>query len=593
MYRKLAAILLVLAMLLSLAACSGAARQTNTPSQSTTPPAQPAATKAPAAQTQTQAPATQAPQGGQSDFVDPTGKGMTAPGQFPVVTQPYSFTAVAPDATYLSDFNNNKFTQWYEEKTGVHVEWTNVASASKTEQINLMLTSGTYPDMFVNAGFGTAGLVEYGSQGFFVDLTEYIDQYAHYLKDMYELYPQELPGKLITPDGAIYGLPNINDCFHCNNSHRAYINQLWLDSLGLSMPETTDDLYDVLVAFRDNDPNGNGAKDEIPMMGANQTNFYPHTFLLNAFIYCDRQLHGLYMDSGTVKFALQSEEYRQGLEYIKKLFDEGLIDKTSLTQPKEALKQAGTNPDAQLLGVAITTNWWDALGYYPDTADQRANNYSSLPPIKGPNGLKYSPTTSQAVGVGHLVVTDKCEFPQIAVRWADGLYSEEVTLRSQIGVEGLDWEFASAGDLGIHQQQALYRKLDHVTTDDYMYSTLRNALPAARTSDFRLGEYVDYSDPMAVLAQEPRLYALTLENYYPYRDTSRMIPTLYYTSDESSEYSRLKTQIEAYVQEACVAFITGNRDLAGGWEAYKAEFAKLELDKYLSLIQTAYDRQYK
>lgn len=43
-----------------------------------------------------------------------------------------------------------------------------------------------------------------------------------------------------------------------------YINRKWLDTLGLSMPQTTDELYAVLEKFRDGDPNGNGLGDEIP-----------------------------------------------------------------------------------------------------------------------------------------------------------------------------------------------------------------------------------------------------------------------------------------------------------------------------------------
>ena len=43
------------------------------------------------------------------------------------------------------------------------------------------------------------------------------------------------------------------------------IRQDWLDKLNLKAPTTVDELHDVLYAFRNEDPNGNGLKDEIPL----------------------------------------------------------------------------------------------------------------------------------------------------------------------------------------------------------------------------------------------------------------------------------------------------------------------------------------
>ena len=45
-----------------------------------------------------------------------------------------------------------------------------------------------------------------------------------------------------------------------------------MDKLGLKMPETTEELREVLGAFVNDDPNGNGKKDEIGMLGATTWN---------------------------------------------------------------------------------------------------------------------------------------------------------------------------------------------------------------------------------------------------------------------------------------------------------------------------------
>ncbi len=76
---------------------------------------------------------------------------------------------------------------------------------------------------------------------------------------------------LITaPDGNIYALPQVNECYHCMYQQRMWIYKPWLDKLGLKMPTTTDEFYEVLKAFKTKDPNGNGKADEIPLSGSIQ-----------------------------------------------------------------------------------------------------------------------------------------------------------------------------------------------------------------------------------------------------------------------------------------------------------------------------------
>ena len=50
-----------------------------------------------------------------------------------------------------------------------------------------------------------------------------------------------------------------------------WIRQDWLDKLGLAVPTTVDELHDVLLAFKNNDPNGNGKADEIPLFDRSAT----------------------------------------------------------------------------------------------------------------------------------------------------------------------------------------------------------------------------------------------------------------------------------------------------------------------------------
>ena len=131
---------------------------------------------------------------------------------------------------------------------------------------------------------------------------------------------------ITSPDGEIYGLPQVNECYHCFYAQRAWINQDWLDNVGMGVPETTEQLLDVLMAFKEQDANGNGdPDDEIPLAGATtgwNTNI--DGFLLNPFVFTEfkgnNRNFSRWNDGVVSQTRLRAEGYREGLRYLNTLF---------------------------------------------------------------------------------------------------------------------------------------------------------------------------------------------------------------------------------------------------------------------------------
>lgn len=153
-------------------------------------------------------------------------------------------------------------------------------------------------------------------------------------------------GKTVTAiDGNIYALPEVNDCYHCSMSQKMWIYEPWLKKLGLEMPKTTDELYNVLKAFKENDPNGNGKKDEIPLSITQKSwRSTIDAFLMNSFIY--NPVYGssskhMFIKDGKLDVAFNKPEWREGLRYLNKLYKEGLIAPESFTQDENQLIQQG------------------------------------------------------------------------------------------------------------------------------------------------------------------------------------------------------------------------------------------------------------
>ncbi len=522
---------------------------------------------------------------------------VSEPGQLPVVDEVVEYTICAPDTTYVCDLNENTLTPWIQEKTNVKINFEEIPDTEWDTKVNLLIASDELPDAFIYGSFSAAELADYGSQGVFLALNDIIEEHGHYVKQVFD-QQEALPGAYTALDGNIYTLPDINECYHCFYSVRAWINQQWLTNLGLEYPNTVDEFVNVLRAFKEQDANGNGdPNDEIPFSGnATSWNSTIYPFLLNSFLHYDTSNLSVKED-GTVIFTPLQPEFKEGLQWIASLIDEGLIEKEALTQTEEQLKTKGSNLDIALLGGFTSATWWSGVG--SDNGEgSRCREYSGLSPLEGPNGVRISPWAGTGFNMGNSVITTACEDPVPLFKMLDYMLSDEATLRSQIGELGVDYNEPDEGAPGINGKPALYAKIPTSnttggTTGDEADTAMPNVFPSNRTSDFRLGEQADYSDPETQWQQEPRLYNESATYFAPYADEHMMYPgAVNLTAEESEKINFMKTQINDYVKENIVLFLAGEKSFDTDWDSFIAEFDNLKLDEYMELRQMAYTRQY-
>ena len=521
---------------------------------------------------------------------------VSEPGVIPVVDEVVEYTIVAPDTTYVNDLNENTLTSWIAEKTNVQLVFQEIPDTEWVTKVNLLIASDELPDAFIYGGFTAAELADYGSQGVFMAMNDIIEEHGYYTKQVFE-QQDKLPGAYTALDGKMYTLPDINECYHCFYSMRAWINQTWLDNLGLEYPNTLEELCEVLRAFKEQDANGNGdPNDEIPMTGdAASWNAAIYPFLLNSFLHYDTSNLSVKED-GTVIFTPIQEEFKEGIKYIAGMIAEGLIEKEALTQTSEQLLTKGSGGDVSQIGVFTAACWWTAVS--PDTGEgSRCREYVGLSPLEGPEGVRISPWSGTGVNMGNCVITTACEDPVPLFKMFDYMLSDEGTLRSQQGEEGVDYTLPEEGKTGINGKPALYFPIPTAVKGgsggEESTTCMPNVFPSNRTSDFRLGEQADYSDPETQWLQEPRLYNESYKYFMPYADESMMYPSaVNLTSEEAEKINFMSTQINDYVKENIVLFLAGEKDVDAEWDAYVAEFDNLNLDEYMELRQMAYTRQY-
>lgn len=521
--------------------------------------------------------------GGTGTTGEPAASKLTAPGQLPITTEKETLKILIKGNPSIEDYNTNEFTQWLEEKTNIDLQFEIVPEKSALEKLNLVLSSGDYPDVIMGFTVTPTQMMIYGNQGIFQPLNDLIEKYGVETKKVFQEMP--VAKELITaPDGNIYAMPQINECYHCTMHQRMWIYKPWLDKLGLKMPTTTDEFYEVLKAFRDRDPNGNGQKDEIPLSGSPQN---AHTsidsFLMNAFIY-NHGANKLYLSSGKVDVPYNKPEWKEGLKYLHKLYAEGLIAPQTFTQDQNQLRQMGENP-LPILGASSGHN----MGSVSQLAGQSGRwlEYVAVPPLKGPGGVQLAALHPFAVNNGEYIITKNAKNPDLAFRLADYMYNTEVTLRWYAGREGVEWKWAEKGEIGINGKQAVWKQVTPWGGVQNVNYGQRGT--GYRPNDFRLGEVMNPEQPL-----EPLLYNETKQKMEPYKQKMEAIfPPVFFTAEQAAEIADLEKTILDHMKEMVARFITGDADIDKDWDGYVKNLENMNLKRYLQLNQEAYDAKYK
>jgi putative aldouronate transport system substrate-binding protein len=515
-------------------------------------------------------------------------------GQFPITNEKTTIKVLVKGNAFVEDFATNDYTKFLEEKTNIHVEWDVAPEKSAVEKLNLVLGSGDLPDVIMNFDISPTQQLIYGGTGEFLDLTKYIDQYGTETKKMFDLVPG-VKEAITAPGGKIYSLPQVNECFHCSLSQKTWIYKPWLDKLGLKLPTTTDEFYNVLKAFKTQDPNGNGKADEIPLSGAavgpyvNIDSFIMNAFVLNPSIMTGNEKR-LFINNGKVDVSYNKPEWKEGLEYLHKLYAEGLIAPQSFTQDRDQAKQMGENPGVVILGAAVAQH----NGIFTDTSKKddkgavgRWLDYVAVPSLKGPKGVQVAPYIN-SVNQGRFVITKASKNPEAAFRWADLMYDQEMTLRNTEGRPNIEWKLADKGEIGINGKPAIWKYTD-VKLPAVQNVKWAQAGPSLRTNDFRLGLVPDPKVP-----QESILYNETKTKYEPYKQKEdTILPQLFFTNEQATELADLDKTINDSVKEMIARFVIGDANLDKDWDGYLKNLDNMKLKRYLEIYQAAYDAKKK
>ncbi len=492
------------------------------------------------------------------------------PTGMPIAKEPVSLTFfTGKAATNGNNFEETLVWKEYAKMTNMNIKFQLVPFENLTEKRNLALAGGDYPDAFYSARVPSSDLMKYGAQGTFVKLNDLIDQYAPNFKKLMEKYP-DLKKGLTMPDGNIYSFPSFYspEFLPMLIGTPLWVKQDWLDKLGMKEPATTEEFYQYLKKIKETDLNGNGQADEIPYAGEGINPLIEQ--LRGAWGFGNRGLGHKFVDvdpkGGDLRFFRTDPGYKEVIEYMRKLYTEGLIDKEIFTIKTAALFAKGQKG---VFGATINPN--------PKT-QMNQTGYFGLGALKGPHGDQlYSHVKVPAVWPGAFVITDKNKNPEATVRWIDHFYGDEGATFYFMGIEGQTYTKTADGKLEFVEE--ITKNPNGLTMDQAL----------AKYITWLGGSYPGYVQQKYFKGSETLPESVeTGKKAEPYA-VKELWNNFNFTEEETEFRSTVGKDMETYIGEMEAKFITGSQPMSE-WDKYVATVQKMGVDEYMKIYKQSYER---
>lgn len=458
------------------------------------------------------------------------------------------------------------FLEDAEEKAGIQIEWDIHLSADWGERKSVLMAGGDLPDAFLGSiTFNDAEIAQ--NQDVFIPLEDLIAENMPNLTRIMSEDPK-IKAMITSPDGHIYSLPKKLP-MRPLIANQLFINQTWLDNLGLEMPDTYEDFIDVLTAFKEEDANGNGdATDEIPYGVGNFSETFSFILPFNNRLGADNT-YEMSMKDGKPIYLRMEETYRDGIAWMSEAYQAGLIDPELFTQDTSMSDAKRMNKDTALVGVAAG---WTADA----TFGLHAEEYVALPPLKGPDGQRYviSDPDHYNYGRNEFMITTSCENPAALLKWADQFYTDDASIQTFYGSFGVGVE--KNGD-----QYTVLPPQDGKSADEWAWiNSLRDFGP----------KYVDDQFNERVTIDETQGDGLKLIldseiNQY----VQPAFPNVIYSQEELARLSALYVDISSYASQMAAKWVVEG-GIEEEWESYLEQLNAMGIEEFMGIQNDAFDR---
>lgn len=472
----------------------------------------------------------------------------------------YSFKIFVDDSSEDDDF---VMLKQFEEETGVKVNLEILPYSVATERLSLDLNTGEYADVIGGWILGQNDIMRYGmDEKLFIPLNDLYDKYAPNINKILDL--KGVRDTMTLPDGNIYTIPFVTETPAVD--FNLYVNTKWLEKVNKEIPTTTEELKDVLLAFKENDANGNGdANDEIPF-SADPNN--KHISYMAG--YWGKSLNDIGLTiskDGKIEFGADSDAFKNMINYFADLNNLGLVDNELFTQELSNWKAKGGQDK---YGVVMMYGAGDIM---PFEAGEKPD-WAPVPVLKSEgtdNPVWLRHTYGNNVFKTQAVITDKAENPEIIVRWWDYIMSDDASVQTQNGPFGKTIEKVG---------ESKYKELDRssFTEEDNEYYNWANLFPQS----------LPKFNPGFDIEREVENYPekdIVDEVYGP--NLTEAMPKYWVSGDNASELADISKSVEDFISNKIASWISGTSNVDEDWDAYVDQLKNLNYERMVEIINEA------
>ena len=518
------------------------------------------------------------------------------------IPEDLTLTIGIPLSASVEDYDTNAYTLWLEEQTGYDLEFITFQSSStdyKAQLSTMLATGDELPDILWNFQVGQGAYEEYGASGYFIDMAPYYNDKEGEGKvfwDRLSQLPQDqqdyVVRQLTAEDGGMYAAARIEYSLIDTMQFQVFINQTWLTNLGLEMPTNIDELETVLRAFRDKDPNGNGKKDELPLIGNNAAGSSSIIkWILNMYCYVDFNKYFNVDDNGKLYLPHITPEYRQALIKINQWIKEGLMFNSAFSMSNKEIKSLLNPPEGEALTVGVFAGHPTLVHEVDNSA---IYNYVAMP--YWGNAIRNPQYFTPAV-----FITQDCEYPLAAWRLIMTASTKEGSYRQRYGEYGVDYVDADPGTKSFLGRDAEIKVLNESAFSGQnnccWHGIMGTILIEAENEVCQLtedmGKWVNYKMTNMAAAYNNYVKAETENN----PDPKYIMPDIVTPVEVSEADANERSNSQSVISEALSSFCCGtgtynNPNDDAQWNAYIKALEEQGYQKWMEYRQAVCEDQF-
>lgn len=497
-----------------------------------------------------------------------------------------TLTVGIPQNGNVSDYDDNAFTKYLEDTVNVDLKFLFFSNARAEYMQQLALMCGAnekLPDVIVGFEFSHYTVNEYGEDGYFIDLTDYIEDYAPNYKKQIEKLDEDTKEYVLekgknTETGAYYGMPRVLCEAFDDLQSIMYINQNWLNKLGLKIPTTIEELKTVLTAFKTQDPNGNGQADEMTIVGRDAFLNY----IINAFVcYSASEFN---VTDGQVWDPIKTNEFRQALIYANELVSTGLYDKLCLSNLTLADQKTIISPVGSSSKAGIFVGHHERM---TNAATNALDEFVALPALADATGKGGYTIVNEPLIHWTAYITKDCKYPAVAMKFIDAFYEDETITRQRHGEKDVDWVYEEGEN--VIGSKSYTRALNSEAFFSGNCTWCLNACGIMTQENYLLVK----DEGEGRIAQASRLAKEQWDIIETGTQPKEKASNLTYTKEEYQTREDKAGTVNSYINEHIILFVSGEKNVKDDttWNEFMKTLDELGRNELLEVCQKAYDRK--